>query len=230
MDFLENVGQRYLERKAYAAPQQLENFAKKQFKTARGGEKPIGQPPTTVPSKGGREEGMASLQKQLAEVKAEKPAKAEFGGRSELPTAAANATNSRRNERLSSTAEAEDPGLKRRQRRARRHSTAISKVATDKQETLAEVSPPQRSFIDKHHQHYEGATEPYRHSQIEGREIGSKHIQIATSTRCQRAIEGSQPDLYAIYVEEEAPRRRRACSQGVIEVRSGSGRTVYRVR
>ena len=32
MDFIEQVGTRYLEGKAYAAPQQIENFAKKQFK------------------------------------------------------------------------------------------------------------------------------------------------------------------------------------------------------
>ena len=230
MDFLENVGQRYLERKAYAAPQQLENFAKKHFKTAMGGEKQIGQPPNTVRSNGGRDEEIASLQKQLAEMKAERPAKAEFGRRSELPTAAANTTNSRRNNRLSCTAEAEDSGLKGRQGRARRHSTASSKVATEKQDTLAEALPRRRSSIDKHSRHHKGALETNRHSQIEGREIGSKHVQIATSTRYECPIEKSQPDVYAIYVEEEAPRRRRARSQGVIEVRSGIGRTVYRVR
>ena len=36
-DFIERVGQSYLERKAFAVPQQLENFAKKQF--SGGGEK-----------------------------------------------------------------------------------------------------------------------------------------------------------------------------------------------
>ena len=35
MDFIEGVGTRYLEGKAYAAPQKLENYAKKQFKSSR---------------------------------------------------------------------------------------------------------------------------------------------------------------------------------------------------
>ena len=230
MDFLESVGQRYLERKAYAAPQHLEDLAKKQFKKAGGREKQIGQPSTTVPSNGRREEEIASLQKQLAEVKAERPAKDDSGRKSEIPTTAADATNSRGNSRLSSTAEAEDSRLKGRQRRGRRHSTASSNVAPDKQGTWAEYSPRRRPSVDTNNQQYQGATERHRHSQIKGRKVGSEHVQIAKSTRKECPIERRHPDVYAIYVEEEAPRRRRTSSQDVIEVSSGSGRTVYRVR
>lgn len=231
MGFLGNVGQRYLERKTYAAPQQLEHLVKKRLKTAKGGERQIGQPPITVPANGRRDEEIASLQKQLAEVKAEKPAKADSERIYEIPTAAADATNLRRNSRLSSTMETENRGLKEGHKRGRRHSTANSKVVIDKRETFAEASSHRRPSIDTHNQVYKGATVSRRHSQIEDRKVGSRHVQIATSTRQERPIEGRQPEVYAIYVEEEpAPSRRRASSQDVIEVSSGSGRTVYRVR
>ena len=144
MDFLENVGQRYLERRAYAAPQQLENFARKQFNTAEGDERHIGKSPTTAPSNDKREE-KASLQKQLAEVTAKKPAKAESGSKFEIPTAAAGAVNSRRDSRHPSTAEAEDSGLTGRRKRGRLHSTASSRIAIEKQETFADASPHRRT-------------------------------------------------------------------------------------
>ncbi|KAL8706426.1 MAG: hypothetical protein Q9225_007951 [Loekoesia sp. 1 TL-2023] len=64
MDFIEGIGQRYLERKANAVPQQLEDLAKKQFKGDAAAPK---AEPTTQDVEKDRE--IKKLRKELAEAK-----------------------------------------------------------------------------------------------------------------------------------------------------------------
>ncbi|KAL8852701.1 MAG: hypothetical protein Q9221_002461 [Calogaya cf. arnoldii] len=75
MDFIEGIGERYLMGKAYAAPQQLENLAKKQFKGDAAATSASAKPQSAAPNVRKNKE-IEDLKKQLAEVKAaqEKPA------------------------------------------------------------------------------------------------------------------------------------------------------------
>ncbi|KAI4282076.1 MAG: hypothetical protein L6R38_003225, partial [Xanthoria sp. 2 TBL-2021] len=79
MDLIEGIGQRYLMGKANAAPQQLENLAKKQFK---GDAATVPAKAATAAPNVGNNKEIEELRKQLAEVKAAQnksagPAKAE---------------------------------------------------------------------------------------------------------------------------------------------------------
>ncbi|KAL8646278.1 MAG: hypothetical protein Q9226_006936 [Calogaya cf. arnoldii] len=75
MDFIEGIGERYLMGKAYAAPQQLENLAKKQFKGDAAATSVSAKPQSAAPNVGKNKE-IEDLKKQLAEIKAaqKKPA------------------------------------------------------------------------------------------------------------------------------------------------------------
>ena len=234
MDFLEGIGQRYLERKAYAAPQQLETLAKKQFKSATGAEKQAKQPSATLPSDSKKEDEIVYLRKQLAEAKAEKPflaAKASPLPPPAVPTKSAKspAIESRR----SSTAETKPSGSTNPKSQERCHSTASSAAGADAQVAIPNSSPHRRTPVDAHSQRGNVtriAKTPDQSAHRELQKTEHKHVKIARSIHRERQSDRSKPQVYAIYVEEEAPRRQRAPSKDVVEVSSGSGRTIYRVR
>ena len=67
MDFIEGIGERYLMGKANAAPQMLENLAKKQFSKATN--RDAEAPKTSTPLSSEKDEEIAKLRQQLAETK-----------------------------------------------------------------------------------------------------------------------------------------------------------------
>lgn len=78
MDFIENIGERYLIGKANAVPQQLENLAKKQFKG--DGASPGKPTPQPTSQSSGKDKEIEKLRKELAEAKLSREKQASQAG------------------------------------------------------------------------------------------------------------------------------------------------------
>lgn len=231
MDFLECIGQRYLERKAYAVPQQLENIAKKQFRSATGADKQAGQPSTALSKNSTRDEEIAHLRKKLAEAEAEKPVLPTASNRSAAQprSIASPAADSRR----SSTADAMHQKVKSPKSGERLRGIGTSKAAIAGHVAVAEAPPNRRASIDTQGRHREiakSAEAPHRPAHLAARKVEYKQVEITSSSHWEHSSDRPGEGVYAIYVEEEIPRRQRAPSEDVIEVSSDRGRTIYRLR
>lgn len=234
MNFLEDVGQRYLERKAFSVPQQLENVAKKQFQPTADQEKRGKEAPNVHPTASDKDLDIAKLRKQLAESKVGKqsPARKTRNQWSLADMSRSAKSPTRPATKRSNAAESRHAGSTH-EVLSQRPSIASYEIAAHRHAANSKASPsrgPSVHFESPHTISTKHAKAPQRSPPHETQKVKSVQIESAKSPRHERREGGSKPNVYAIQVEEDAPKRRRTPSRDVIEVRSAPGRTVYRVR
>ena len=231
MEFLEGIGQRYLERKAYAVPQQLENLAKKQFAPAAAETKPTVQATTALPATKDKDRELRALRKQLADAKAERqslPRKA-IGTSNARDLSTEMKTSKQPKHKRESVADCKHTGSPQETASERRRSIASSQAARDKYAATARSSSQAPSVeIEKSHPAVTQVDETT--TRREPPKVESMKVRIQSSARREPLNGTTEPDVCAVYVEEEAPRRRRVSTKDVIEVSSSHGRTIYRIR
>ncbi|CAF9938835.1 MAG: hypothetical protein HETSPECPRED_001398 [Heterodermia speciosa] len=227
MDFLKDLGERYLERKAYAAPQQFENLAKKEFKAAIGQKKPAFNTTTTTRSK---DHEIATLRKQLAEANGKSrplPTPNPHAPRttSVKPPAVSDSTRSR-------TASSQPTESAQPNQSERRLSAAGPEAAAHRYSGSEYSRQHQKSIVDSSSPHENTeklAVSERRPSHHDVR--NAEPVQVVVNSSCKtRAKESRKPRSYAVEVEEEALKGRGVSRKDIIEVTSDYGRTVYRVR
>ncbi|KAL8755236.1 MAG: hypothetical protein Q9199_003797 [Rusavskia elegans] len=240
MDLIEGIGQRYLVGKANAAPQQLENLAKKQF---RGDAATAPAKAENTAPKVGNNKEIEKLRKQLAEVKAAqnksaKPAKVE----SAAPNFGENKEIKELRKQLDEVKAAEKP-------KTQAPASANARdIPTGKPPSSANALPATSThpvIQTGHGERHAPRNGPNYHSTPTGQRRDSRgkaqapvvmsRIQernIFDSTRLDSASQRPRPatDLCVVEVVEEEPRKQRRGRTNVVEVIEKKGnRTRYAV-
>ena len=216
-DFIGRVGQSYLERKAFAVPQQLENVAKKQFtggseeeaKTKKSTGKKI------IEEEEEKEKEIRRLKKELAQLKLESPKKPSGKSTFELTKSGISRVSSGRRASTSKAAkgdkEAKESTVKviggsqlERRKKSKSDEKEANSSKPEREANIIEITPTRRrTSLSQHSGHSVGASSEHGGwSRSEhGSQAGSTMSHSAAASERRRSMSIAPYDAYAGSVE-----------------------------